>query len=126
MNKLELKHLAPYLPYDVKYKTELGLNDYYMLKGLETDMQYPLEPTLIGLRLSDFKKISVWSRNCKPILRPLTDLTEDLLCVSWIEHIQDKGLDSECPYDVWSILFENHFDVFGLIEKKLAVDINTI
>ena len=30
------------------------------------------------------------------------------------------------PYNIVSKLFENHFDVFGLIEKGLAIDINTI
>ncbi|WKX75894.1 hypothetical protein [Zobellia laminariae] len=62
----------------------------------------------------------------KPILKPLKDLNEDILCISWIEHIQDKGLSAELPYEVWTVLFENHFDVFELIDKKIAIDENDL
>jgi hypothetical protein len=29
-------------------------------------------------------------------------------------------------YENWQLLFKWHFDVFGLIEKGLAIDINTL
>ena len=32
----------------------------------------------------------------------------------------------QIPYELHDFLFENHIDVFGLIEKGLAVDINTL
>ncbi|NIV12884.1 MAG: hypothetical protein GWN62_16865 [Aliifodinibius sp.] len=78
----------------------------------------------------------------KPILRPLSDLTKE------IEHngerfipIKNIGKTStfygdtpicniEKDYRLWAVwefekLLEWHFDIFGLIEKGLAIDINT-
>jgi hypothetical protein len=31
-----------------------------------------------------------------------------------------------CPYEILQWFFENHYDVFGLIEENLAIDINTL
>ena len=113
--KLELKHLAPYLPYGLQF---LKYNQIHLLSKLDyTDNE---------LWLVNYGFLGINSNITKPILRPLSDLTEDLLCISWIEHIRDNGLCTECPYEVWKVLFKNHFDVFGLIEKGLAIDINTI
>ena len=45
------------------------------------------------------------------------------------EWINEKGLDlSETiiEYAAMEILFEWHFDVFGLIDKGLAIDINSL
>jgi hypothetical protein len=35
-------------------------------------------------------------------------------------------LGTQISYLIYEDLFELHFDVFGLIEKGLAIDINTI
>tara|TARA_R110000772_G_scaffold83493_1_gene176588 strand:- start:9461 stop:9808 length:348 start_codon:yes stop_codon:yes gene_type:complete len=111
--KLELKHLAPYLPY--------GLVVFIPIWKCERTISQLRQKSIVT---KDFANHLLFA-DIKPILRPLSDLTEDILCISWIEHIEDKVLDAECPYEVWQILFENHFDVFGLIEKGLAIDINT-
>ena len=42
------------------------------------------------------------------------------------EYIVDNGIYSALEYPEYCWLFENHFDVFGLIEKGLAIDINTL
>ncbi len=88
----------------------------------------------------------------KPILRNLSDLTKeiehngekftpcnklaDIVTNDW--DIEDMECDvqiikdyftmhpTDWPYWLIQKLFEWHFDVFGLIEKQLAVDINTI
>ncbi|KKN55723.1 hypothetical protein LCGC14_0579320 [marine sediment metagenome] len=142
MDKLELKHVAPYLPYgliainidnDVKY--EVSVYQTASLQGkLPVDMLFGsvLQPT-------DFK----------PILRPLLDLTKE------IEHngekfvpyntemlsnfmLSVKGMDCLCEYNfdisnytnmryyIIQMLIKWHFDVFGLIEKGLAIDMNTL
>ena len=117
--KLKIEHLAPYSPYKLNYFVDFEDGDVaiYEMIGMFTDS---------GEIYLDGYETNLESKNCKPILRPLSDLTEDLLCISWIENIQDKELGAECPYDVWQVLFANHFDVFGLIEKGLAIDINTL
>lgn len=122
--KLQLKHLSPYLPYGLLMFDDDNPNQYY--------------PRLIGV-LNDENIITSLPRfpynyNCgistfKPILRPLSDLTpgdsKEFEYVSLDDLI--RGIESEhCSIKCWNSLLREHFDVFGLIDKGLAVDINTI
>lgn len=84
-------------------------------------------------------------------LRPLSDLTKEIdyngktyeylewlrtFCICDAEHdfidaCQDcpPSIDEKlkvCPYNLIQKLLEWHFDVFGLIEKGLAIDMNTL
>jgi hypothetical protein len=109
MKKLELKHLAPYLPYRLK-----------SLFPDEEDISKEYEMEL------DMDNVEYFLTDAKPILRPLTPLqnfvvltTEECLCVS-------SGLAHNIPQWKFEVLVENHFDVFGLIPAGLAIDINTI
>jgi hypothetical protein len=125
--KLELKHLAGYLPYDLKIKTAFGwatmqtLNDYCVNIDFENVHYYD------SLETTDFK----------PILRPLSDLTKEIevngekfVPKSWLgcNHIGEcLGLNIA----TWSFrssvkLHEWHFDLYGLIDAGLAIDINTL
>ena len=120
--KLELKHLAPYLPYE--------------LKACATDVDYIDKVTAHNVTHIVYEQDKV-----KPILRPLSDLTKE------IEHngerfVPKKRLDTVCfterdedwleelmsslPLHDWQLLFSWHFDVFGLIDAGLAIDINTL
>lgn len=149
MEKLELKHLAPYLPYGL---TILNLdNKRVLLKGITYDFATNLE-------LADYKygkggySRAYLNNSIKAILRPLSDLTKE------IEHNGEKFIaleriliigtynfelnitDSHVlkqmilmnpivekhPYWVVDKLHEWHFDTKGLIEKGLAIDINTL
>ena len=127
--KLELKHLAPYLPYKLKI--------YHEALGGEILPAWTLHYNGIGFILGNQNM---------PILRPLSDLTSSSNC--YIDIIQtDYGIELEYDIDcgVWyptyngvsenlflaiypiqQLLFEWHFDVFGLIEAGLAIDINTL
>lgn len=124
--KLELKHLAPYLPYGLN-----GEDNSLLIGLLEFRVQLIHEPTgsYGNCEIKDFK----------PILRPLSDLKESDF---FDEHIS-LGLDtvfmwnnimsivkhkqySLLPQSLFKWLLENHFDVFRLIEKDLAIDINTL
>lgn len=132
--ELELKHLAPYLPYKLKI-----LNGWSDIKTLNYTHLYDENNGFITM--------------VKPILRPLSDLTKEIevngekfvpaeiLFSVEIDEIQNFKDFGEIPeywkdaiavkpryYDYWQVemLFEWHFDVFGLIEKGKAVDINTL
>lgn len=80
-----------------------------------------------------------------PILRPLTDLMEDIFSEQFFEDdsellgdeftplakaiffLQNSTPLEVCfPYGIWELFFRHHFDVFGLIEAGLAIDINTL
>lgn len=186
MNKLQLKHLAPYLNYKLKTSVDGDADN----------------DTLLGLHASDAtarlynKELSItyitYISNLTPILRPLSDLTKEIdiegrkfipimdLCdvgrngIYWSEGGNKKIVDCSVfkgnkvvrhdsyemymhfgfkqgksgsffyGYDwdfedddfapnnivkqneLWMKLYEWHFDVLGLIEKGLAVDINTL
>ena len=103
MEKLELKHLAPYLPYKVEVKLESKLYPKCKIVGVVRNTIYlNYHGHSLSLQISDVK----------PILRPLSD--------NWHLQFEVRRLDA------WERLFKGHFDVFGLIEKGLAIDINTI
>jgi hypothetical protein len=143
--KLEIKHLAPYLPYKIcgvcegEHAIELVLGVY------ENEIITDIDGTTYD--------------NFKPILRPLSDLTKEIehngekfVPIEWFEIGDDDNWFYEfdsgnirliknlatiskhnlshdikfLPFAVTQQLIEWHFDVFGLIENKLAIDINTI
>lgn len=132
--QLIIEHLSAYLPYGVKIDTPRGV---HTLKGINTINE------TIGLMywVGTLQETS-FSIDCKPILRPLSDITKE------IEHngerlvpskvIEDIALEwvvtSVNPYDLIKMMgYENvqkllswHFDIFGLIDQGLAIDINTL
>ena len=134
MEKLELKHLAPYLPYDLECKVwkpaHIHNNKVVKLVGL------------INKDCGCFTQNNYYYDEFKPILRPLSDLTKVIQhngdeFIPYIEYnyisefleelsTLDYTYMDHVQYKVINVLFELHFDVFGLIEKGLAIDINTI
>ena len=138
--KLELKHLAPYLPY--------GLNCMIPIQGLVTmvGIQPKKASTHKYVLFTDYstKKLT----EIKPVLRPLSDLTKEIEQLEeFCPHSEDErynengedgfefNLESFAKlngrlklnwfsYGFYEKLFELHFDVFGLIEKGLAKDLN--
>jgi hypothetical protein len=123
MDKLELKHLAPYLPYDLKL---IGKNWDY--KIIQFDMECGQSSGGVNIN-------SVDGEIFKPILRPLSDLTEfhivnidftmgGLSAYGILRRIQENPKQGN--FNMLEFLYQNHFDVFGLIEKNLAININTL
>jgi hypothetical protein len=120
--KLELKHLAAYLPYGLKVKHEGNIT---MLMTCER-------------KKGDFLAIeSVIDGYGKPILRPLSDLTKEIThngqtfvpksVIDMAFPAERMGLNpATWSHRVITKLIEWHFDVFGLIEKGLAIDINSL
>jgi hypothetical protein len=126
--KLELEHLSAYLPYGLKVKHECNI---IMLMTCER-------------KQGDFLSIeSVIHGYGKPILRPLSDLQNKDLDL-WIDfgieideantHYLIESLvkgtfyakDIHFAFRVREALFKMHLDVFGLIDKGLAIDMNTL
>lgn len=151
MEKLELKHLAGYLPY--------GLKGNYNVSDVVPEYKYELRGKELRTDNIDF-----FLQYAKPILRPLSDLTKEIevngekfVPIDWLRkninkciHFSDnrfmdyddgksKNILHYSFYDVFSDtidveeiiefiqkLYEWHFDIHGLIEKGLAIDINTL
>jgi hypothetical protein len=122
--KLELKHLQPY-PSTLKIECE-GI--YCRFEGIDFDNDSVI-----------LERINVPLDEIKLILRPLSDLTkkDNTLIDSWkkqdsfgsfFRKFEDITLDRipVLEYRIIVSLLQNHYDIFGLIEKGLAIDINTI
>lgn len=141
--KLELKHIAPYLPYGLRFDN-----------GRDYEKDY-----LYGIRANSYNVKMAQGGDCgyfrlekiKPILRPLSDLTKEITVngktfvplhkfysltsvdlelidlEEWREELVYL-IKNNSPFQLsqFNMLLEWHFDVFGLIERGLAIDINTI
>lgn len=141
MEKLTIKELAPYLPYGLKIFSEDG-NSYDVITDIQ--IAHIIKHNRIGevkpiLRpLSDLtKEIKVNGEKFVPIeyFELGDDYNESVDYgngnIKLIGLLKDMAkynfIDSNyMPYYVVQKLFEWHFDVFGLIEKRLAIDINTL
>jgi len=127
--KLELKHVAAYLPYGLTGQDHNG-------------KKMRLTPILLAHIESDRIGFT-------PYLRPLSDLTKDIDVngerfvpyeINDVVELMVRDNDMEClcefegdiskntglPYTIIQLLHEWHFDTFGLIEAGLAIDINTL
>lgn len=107
--KLELKHLAGYLPYGLKFDGKR-----FGWQNFDGNPKILCPSDLDGR----------WEM-IKPILHPLKDLKRggiDDDCLRWLL-VKDIN---EIKLSTYNFLMENHFDIYGLIEHDLAIDINTL
>lgn len=127
--KLELKHIVPYLPYELEVLD--ALNQKVKVIGVKNETYF-----IDGGNVYAYGDI----QDCKPILHPLSDLTKEIE-VNGENFVPNKRLKfgenklrtisrakilSETSYRAISLLIEWHFDVFGLIEAGLAISIHDI
>ena len=123
--KLELKHLSPYLPYGLKvYEGEIGdYNNRIRLMNLGEGRSNHWVGVKAILKSHEPKGFSYY----RPILRPLSEFYLNPFHdypnrEMFYADIKNKTIS----VIIWEDLLKGHFDVFGLIEKGLAVDINTL
>lgn len=133
--ELELKHLVPYLPYGLKlqYVVRDKLEQTGIMKSVSHN-EDETHPTRVSISAM-YNEEHIWM--FKPILRPLSDIDNvipmygekgipseemDANCLKWLR----LGDIAEIRYSTFDFLIEHHFDVFGLIDKGLAIDINTL
>ena len=126
--KLELKHLAPYLSYGLK------IHSMYKVKDSS--------PIIFEMK-TDNIDIVISHDSRKPILRPLSDLVKVIEIDGGMftpiyhnafhedkynlgEYMNGFSHYKSIKYGIIERLLEWHFDVFGLIEKGIAIDINTL
>lgn len=146
---LELKHLAAYLPYGLmlsQYREDLNINAQSELVSLSADKMRVL------LQRFPYSE-DVAYNEVKPILRPLSGLTKEIehngekfIPFNYLTEKEGNRMHIALNYDgellfqpkdissIWTKdmiritnkLFEWHFDVFGLIEKGLAISYNDL
>lgn len=118
---LKIEYLAPYLPYNLKI---IGHGKNISVLKYKTEAS-----DLGGISLNGV--LEDW--HVKPILRPLNELKNEMNKFDKMVlyggynkgDFRFGGIES-CSPDDYQLLLKNHFDVFGLIEKGLAIDINTL
>ncbi len=135
--QLEIKHLAPYLPFGVKVRVLREDNEYDI---------FGLTPSQLTLFASNYHF------EFKPILRPISDLNKQVeiegklitpieMVLPYVADIPPFLLEDERErlmlrlrlgmidgifYAQIQRLLQMHFDIFGLIKEELALDINHI
>ena len=123
--ELEVKHLAPYLPYKIKGRSR-NTGTIFTITGFNDRNSIT---TYGDLGMSDFEGTELllhsFSDLKKQEFKNLVDELDRISFGTFSELFLEKNA-LKMPYILVEILFENHFDLFGLIEKGLAVDINTL
>lgn len=145
--KLEIKHLAPYLPYELKcfYK----LSNIEELESFVDPKNLPYKGYIGELSLESMASIHIFEE-VKPILKPLSSLPSHEI-VEWIDDLDpiilegynyvnngneisvytptrkffiawENQLVPKCYTFIYQKLIENHYDIYGLIDAGLAVD----
>jgi hypothetical protein len=143
--KLELKHIAGYLPYGLKFVIWKGEKEERRIKMVAIDSEENFcykdnEPTfyISGIDETNSMRGNYGILESKPILRPLSDIGEEKFTELWsnetdyesilkfIELDAETRLTCKFSFIFWELLYENMFDIHDLIEKGLAIDINTL
>lgn len=122
MEKLELKHIAPYLPYGLQGEVTELKDDCFII-GASEDYVFTDSPYYD----LDYTEI-------KPVLRPLSDIKnfkdimDEFSEYSWEifeNHFFVLGRTLNCfdsiTYTIAELCFKHHIDLFGLIDKGFAL-----
>ena len=141
---LELKHLAAYLPYGLKVQHNSFLNGRLDTEIAQVETLSDECVTLSSFMTEDYYFGSKENEcEIKPILRPLSKFEyEDLIKVKehlglgkwcdaydqyfdvWFDDVANVDkLILQCPYEIIQFFLECHFDIFGLIDAGLAVEV---
>ena len=154
METLTLEQLAPYLPYSVMaqdintkevrlvtllhftYNTKTVGHNHLIYNGLLlskhllvlrplSDLTKKIEHNgemfvPIDVLKNEFMLEQVFDKNIFDFYGFKSELG------SWTFIHDGKEIHDECPIFIYNILIKWHFDVFGLIQKNLAIDINQI
>lgn len=136
--KLESKHVAPYLPYGLKVTD--GEETVIITARNVDDLRFAEEFKPILHPLSDLtKEITINAETFIPI--ETFEIGDDengieydfgnIKLIKNLEYIAKYRNTAyleiqRIPFGVVSELLKWHFDIFGLIENDLAIDINTI
>ena len=131
--ELEIKHLVGYLPYGLKVLYRQKTVEIVTLKNTNRCQFYNCDDEMQGVGLEFIM----------PILRPLSDIKEYFEPIFETDKEVNEYLSYEAtspfsveeilnykfeylPYGTCQVLLKHHFDLFGLIEKGLAIDVNSV
>lgn len=129
MDKLELKHLAPYLPYGLKFH---HFDEERIIHSICEFSQITPDEIVIINNMHEYA-YEIGSHHVKPILRPLSDYTDinsPAICDLGIDLCDEMSicdlangiiLSNHVPYQTIVIMQEEHIDFQNLIPAGLAI-----
>lgn len=145
MERIKFEHIAPYIPYGLEFKCSDVQSGEYAISMI-TEIHLGNEVLEVGATQFDFSDLG--TEELKPIFRPLSDLIKDIDVIKQelfldsksdnynylgvINHAHAFHLDGKkvgvlaMPHFFIKKLFKERFDVFGYIEKGLAIDMQSI
>ena len=143
MNRLELKHIATYFPYKVRV---IGVKKKYNIDTIidKVKIVWNSGVTADYFYMEDYIGILFTEIDIKLVLRPLSDISNiiehncekfrpfDVLAKRAEEYVSEKDIQKKAisellgNYSQVEKLIEWHFDIYGLIEKGLAIDFNKL
>ncbi len=136
--ELEVKHLAPYLPYGLKlqYVVREKVESTGIMRSISHN-DFETHPTRVNINYQGEEHIWMF----KPLLRRKTHLHNlqneilirwggglaDRAKAQWLKEVTDDMLYSafnSLRYDFVELMLEHHIDVFGLIDAGLATEMS--
>ncbi len=120
--ELDIKHLVPYLPYNLKLQYNGNKEKIGIMKTIIHNYDEN-HPTKIAIAFNDAEHIWMF----KPLLKSMRNLTQEdiinlkLFVKADIEYVIDNPL--MCDYHEIQYLLSKHYDIFGLISSGLAIEI---
>jgi hypothetical protein len=126
MEKLELRHLAPYLPYGLKFLWKGEPDGIWTMVMLGDTKKVDNSVHLLLQRNDESQQIIFRNTKLiKPLLLPLSELTDEharscgcLDLKGFIEGIENGFIS----YMIFEDLVSNQWDVFNLIPFGLAIN----
>ena len=132
---IKLEEIVGYLPYGLK----IECHSEYEIKKEGSYISEMVEISKTGVTDNYGNN---WNLEIKPILRPLSDLTKEIEVngekfvptteYSYLRFEEISTFKSGCnalqfiQVRELNLLYEMHFDIHNLIERGLAIDINTL
>lgn len=143
-DKLELRDIAGYLPHELKCQVmgefiDDSIDDpipkTYTIDGSFSDSN---KERMIQIIDNEDDCCECYICDCFPLLRPVSDLKKEIningktfipyeelgenaVSEYWGQGINGHGISPTAHFHLILLLFEWHFDVFGLIERGLAI-----
>ena len=120
----KLECISPYLPYNLQVQSangsvfEVGLVDsLYKTRSMASVIDFGLKPVLKPVR-----ELFEYPERYQDIYEELSTSELQSLKLNFVEFPCNNRLDY-IEYTVALTLIKNHFDVFGLLEQNLAVNL---
>jgi len=125
MKELEIKHIVGYLPYDCKVVIPIKSDFVDAKHSLPMNLCFEL---LLGRQADKFPILLM--------LKPLCEINPEQILIKHYFGKEKAGIEKElqmirdgkynplqCSYNICDILMSEHFDIHGLIELGLALNI---